>query len=85
MKNILSKTISSLSIFALVVVTALGPQVVIAASFTVSKDTATRIEISQNADHVFSFTMPTGVAFDVGGTQDGFQFDFPSTFTLGGT
>jgi hypothetical protein len=88
MKQIFSKVISLLSIVALVAVTALGPQVAFALSFTSSKDTVTRTAITGGttlADHVITFTLPTGVDFDRGGQVDGFQIDFPATFTLGGT
>lgn len=85
MKNILSKAVSSLSIIVLIVVTALGPQVAIAASFTSSKDTATRVEISQTADHTIVFTLPTSMDFDSTGTTDFLRVDFPASFTLGGT
>ena len=61
------------------------PLLVEASAFTTSKDTATRLQISTTADHTIVFTLPTGVDFDRAGNTDGFQIDFPASFTLGGT
>jgi hypothetical protein len=85
-KSTFSKFLSAFLTIALIVVYSFGPQLATAASFTASKDTATRLKISANADHVVTFTMPTGVDFDVtGGNLDGFQVDFPATFSQSGT
>jgi len=84
-KSTLSKFSSAITSVALIMLIVLGPQLVNAASFTASKDTATRIKISENADHVMTLTMPTGVAFDTSTNQDGFQFDFPASFVSSGT
>lgn len=84
-KSTFSKLSSIITTVALVIVTAFGPSLVNAASFTASKDTATRLKLSTTADHVIVFTLPTGVDFDRATQTDGFQVDFPATFTLGGT
>lgn len=84
-KSTFSKFLSAFLSMALIVVYSFGPQLATAASFTASKDTATRLKLSTNADHVVTFTMPTGIAFDVSGNQDGFQVDFPATFSQSGT
>jgi hypothetical protein len=84
-KSALSKFISSVTTIALVLMISFGPQLATAASFTVSKDTSTRLKISTNADHVITFTMPTGVDFDITGNSDGFQVDFPASFVASGT
>jgi len=82
-KGFLSQVVSAISILSLV--SLLAPQLSIAAALTSSKDTSTRLQISTTANHTITTTMPTAITFDVSGTQDGFQFDFPATFTLGGT
>ncbi|MEK7585898.1 MAG: hypothetical protein AAB477_01530 [Patescibacteria group bacterium] len=84
-KNTLSKFTSAITMIALILVTSFGPNLAIAASFTASKDTATRLKISTNADHVITFTMPTAITFDTSTNQDGFQFDFPASFVSSGT
>jgi len=84
-KNLyLNRFLSSVLMVALLGVL-VGPLDALALGMTLSKDTATRTEVGVTADHVLTFTMPTGVGFDTGGTQDGFQFDFPASFTFGGT
>lgn len=77
------KIVSGLTILALLV--AVVPQIVIAASFTASKDTLTRTAVSTTADHTVTFTLPTGVDFDRTGNTDTLRVDFPSTFTQSGT
>src|SRR5690349_1765597 len=83
-KLLLSKIASAFTITALVFVLS-APQLADASSLTSSKDTATRLKLSTDADHVLTTTMPTAITFDVSGNQDGFQFDFPASFTLTGT
>lgn len=82
-RSFLYKFASGFTILALL--TVMMPMTVVADSFTASKDTATRLEISTTADHTVVFTLPTGVDLDRAGTTDTLQVDFPATFTLGGT
>lgn len=84
-RSILSKVASSITMVAVMLLTLVGPQLAIAASFTASKDTATRLKLSTTADHVITFTMPTSIDFDITTQTDGFHIDFPTTFTQGGT
>ena len=79
------KIATSITMVALVLITSFGPQLAEALAITASKDTATRLQISTNADHVFSFTMPTAIDFDVTTQHDGFHFDFPASFVASGT
>ncbi len=81
----LSKLASSTIITALILLTSFGPQLAEALAITASKDTATRLQISTAADHVISFTLPTGIDLDVTTQHDGFHFDFPASFTSAGT
>ena len=84
-KPMFKKVASTITMVALVLITSFGPQLVEALAITASKDTATRLQISTNADHVFSFTMPTAIDFDVATQHDGFHFDFPASFVSSGT
>ncbi len=80
----LEKIVSAVTMVALLLVT-VAPNLAIASSFTGAKDTATRLALSTTADHVITFTMPTSITFDISTNPDGFQVDFPASFTMGGT
>lgn len=84
-KSVLSKVASSITMVALLLVTSFGPHLAEALAITTSKDTATRLQISTTADHVVTFTLPTGIDFDSTGTTDFLRVDFPTTFAQGGT
>ncbi len=84
-KSVLSKFASSITMVALILVTSFGPNLAEALAITTSKDTATRVQISTTADHVITFSLPTGIDFDSTGTTDFLRIDFPATFSQGGT
>lgn len=79
-----SKLASVVGILSLLMIL-VAPAVTDAAGITAAKDTATRLKISTTADHVFTFTLPTGVDFDSTGNTDVIRVDFPSGFSQGGT
>jgi hypothetical protein len=84
-KNLaVSRLVGSVTILSMLLLL-VAPELANAANITSAKDTATRLAISTTADHVFTFTLPTGVDFDVAGNTDALQFVFPSTFTLANT
>jgi hypothetical protein len=63
---------------------ALFPQLAVAAAITSARDTMTRLKTSTTADHSLTWTLPTGVDFDL---NDELRVDFPhsSGFTESGT
>lgn len=80
----LSKFVSAVTLVALLSMM-VGPLNANALGMTTSKDTVTRLKISENADHTVVFTLPTGIDFDRATQTDGFHIDFPATFATSGT
>jgi hypothetical protein len=81
---IVPKFTSAITMIAVIAFTIFGPHLVLASSFTSSKDTSTRLILNSTAEHVIVFTLPSTITFDVSGNTDVLRVDFPASFTLGG-
>lgn len=79
-----TKFLSSVTILALLMVM-VAPQLANALAITASKDTATRLQISELANHTVVFTLPATIDFDRTTQTDGLRVDFPATFATAGT